>query len=109
MAPLPADVKTSLPPSRAEQWTLPHVLLHRIERESSNPGEESPPMTVFCAFETLDAGETAVTDVELKTIQSVLAEYHHSTDWWGSERTQIESLLYQIIQARGLAYRLQSA
>lgn len=109
MATLPANVKTSLPLSRAEQWTLHHVLLHRIERESSNQGEEPPPLTVFCAFETLDAGETSFTDVEFEAIQSVLAEYHHSTDWWESERAQIESLLYQIIQTRGTAYRLQSA
>ncbi|WP_457852043.1 DUF7853 family protein [Halalkalicoccus salilacus] len=109
MAPLPVNVKTSLPLSRAEHWTLHHVLLHRIERESATPGEEPPPTTVYCAFEMLDAGETAFTDVEFEAIQSVLAEYHHSTDWWESERAQIESLLYQIIHTRGTASRLQSA
>lgn len=66
-------------------------------------------MTVFCAFETLDAGETSFTDRELETILSVLAEYHHSTDWWECERAQIEALLYRIIQTRGTAYRPQSA
>lgn len=94
MAPLLADVKTSLPLSRAEQWTLSHVLPHRLEREFSYRGEEPPLMTIFCAFETLDAGETTFIDVELAAIQSVLAEYHHSTDWWERERAQIESLLY---------------
>ena len=78
MAPLPANVKTSLPLSRAEQWTLHHVLLHRIERESSNQGEEPPPMTVFCAFETLDAGETAFTDVELEAIHPRCGPSRHS-------------------------------
>lgn len=57
-------------------------------------------MAVFYAFETLNAGETSFTDAELEAIQSVLAKYHHSTDWWESKRAQIEALLYQIIRTQ---------
>ncbi len=99
MASLPTTAKTSLALSRAEQWTLHHVLLDRIEREAAEPGVK-PPVAVFHAFAALDAGEIAFTQPELETIQSVLAEYHYSTDWWEIERAQLETLLYEVTQAR---------
>jgi hypothetical protein len=103
MASLPTTVKTPLSLSQAEQWTLHHVLLHRIEREGAESSVEPPPVAVFRAFATLDAGEPAFTDPELAAIQSVVAEYHYSTDWWEIERGQLETLLYEIAQIRRTA------
>ena len=100
MASLPTTVKTPLSLSRAEHWTLHHVLLHRIEREAAEPGVEPPSVAVFRAFATLDAGDTAFTETELEAIQSVLAAYHYSTDWWEVERAQLETLLYEVTQVR---------
>lgn len=103
MASLPTTVKTPLSLSRAEHWTLHHVLLHRIEREATEPDIEPPSVAVFRAFASLDAGETAFTEPELEAIQSVLAEYHYSTDWWEVERAQLETLLYEVTQVRQVA------
>ena len=75
MASLPTTVKTPLSLSRAEHWTLHHVLLHCIEREAAEPDIGPPSVAVFRAFAALDAGETAFAEPELEAIQSVLAEY----------------------------------
>jgi hypothetical protein len=86
----------SLPPE--EQWTLHHVLLDRIERETTaeQTNADSPPVEVFRAFERLDAGETSFTVAELEAIQAVLAEYHHATTWWELERARLERLLHRV-------------
>ena len=103
MASLPTTVKTPLSLSWAEQWTLHHVLLHRIEREAAEPESEPPSVVVYRAFVAVDAGTTAFTEPELEAIQSVLAEYHYSTDWWEVERAQLETLLYEVTQVRQIA------
>ncbi|WP_336364946.1 DUF7853 family protein [Halalkalicoccus salilacus] len=103
MASLPTTVKTPPSLSRAEHWTLHHVLFHRIEREVAEPDIEPPSVAVFRAFASLDVGETAFTETELEAIQSVLAEYHYSTDWWEVERAQLETLLYEVTQVRQIA------
>ena len=48
-------------------------------------------------------GETAFTETELEAIQSVLAEYQYSTNWWEVERAQLETLLYEVTQVRQIA------
>lgn len=86
-----------LPPE--EHWTLHHILLHRIEREmrvDDATAVDPPPLEVFQAFEIIDAGETQFSVGQLEAIQAVLAEYHHSTTWWETERSTLEQLLYQI-------------
>ena len=92
-------ITLSLPPE--EQWTLHHVLLDRIDQETT-VGDTTevapPPVEVFRAFETLDAGETSFTIAQLEAIQDVLAEYHHSPTWWEIERPQFEQLLHRTAQ-----------
>ena len=85
-----------LPPDG--HWTLHHVLLHRIDRETTadDPVVDPPPLEIFQAFEILDAGRTTFSTGQLEAIQEILAEYHHSTSWWESERSQLERLLHDI-------------
>jgi hypothetical protein len=85
-----------LPPD--EHWTLHHVLLHRIDRETVADSSvvNPPPLEIFQAFETLDAGRTTFSISQLEAMQEVLARYHHSTSWWESERSQLERLLHNI-------------
>lgn len=109
MPPSSTDGKQPVSLVRAEQWTLHHILLHRLERGFADSDRESPPIEVFHAFTTLDAGEFSFTDAELRAIVSVLAEYHHSTDWWVCERSRIESLLRHITYIRETGCRSQSA
>ncbi len=104
-----SEKKQSLSLRRAEQWTLHHVLLHRLERGFSDSTSAPPPADVFWAFMTLDSGEVSFTDAELRAIESVLAEYHHSTDWWASERSRLESLLHHVTSVRDTSCRSQSA
>lgn len=85
--------------SPKEHWTLHHVLLDRIEQETTAAeptGVEPPSVEVFQAFEMLDTGETNFTLSQLDAIRTVLTEYHHSTTWWELERAQIEHLLHQV-------------
>ena len=100
-APPPSrSVTLSLP--REEQWTLHHVLLDRIEQEATAKDPASidpPPVEVFQAFETLDAGKTSFTIPQLTAIQTILAEYHHSPTWWEIERPQIEQLLHHVAES----------
>ena len=85
-----------LPPDR--HWTLHHVLLHRIDRETTadDPVVDPPSLEIFQAFEILDAGRTTFSTGQLEAMQEALAEYHHSTSWWQSERSQLEHLLHDI-------------
>lgn len=85
--------------SSEEQWTLHHVLLDRIEAESTvsdSSRVDPPPVEVFRAFETLDRGDVSFTIGELEAVQSVLSEYHHSPTWWEVERPRIERLLHRV-------------
>ncbi|WP_436344013.1 DUF7853 family protein [Natronorubrum sp. FCH18a] len=94
------SVTLSLP--LEEQWTLHHVLLDRIEREltATDPTTvDPPPVEVFQAFETLDAGHTRFTIAQLDAIQAILAEYHHSPTWWELERPRLEQLLHRVSRA----------
>ena len=97
---LPQPPSFTLPLEREEHWTLHHVLLDRIDRETTaNTGESDPPsIEVFQAFETLDSGDTSFTIAQLKAIQNVLAEYHHSPTWWEIERPRLEQLLHRATQ-----------
>ena len=93
----PRTVTLSLSPETA--WTLHHMLLDRIEQEAAETtpaSVEAPPIEVFQAFETLEAGNTNFTIAQLEAIQTVLMEYHHATTWWELERAQIEQLLQQV-------------
>ena len=93
------SVTLSLPP--AEHWTLHHVLLDRIEQEATAAEPttvDPPPIEVFQAFETLDAGETSFTIGQLAVMQTILAKYHHSTTWWKIERSQLEQLLHRVAE-----------
>ncbi|MFC4551565.1 MULTISPECIES: hypothetical protein [Halorussus] len=94
------SIRLALPPD--EQWTLHHVLLHRIERErtAENPtGIDPPPLEVYRAFETLDAGESRFTAGQLEAVQDVLGTYQRSTDWWELERSTLEQLLHRVATA----------
>jgi hypothetical protein len=95
----PSDGSVTLSLSLEQQWTLHHVLLDRIEQEpTEEPSSDSdpPPVEIFRAFETLDAGDTSLTIAQLEAIQAVLVEYHHATTWWELERARIEQLLHRV-------------
>ena len=95
----PGSVTLSLPP--AEQWTLHHVLLDRIEQEVSAEDAtsvEPPSAEVYQAFETLNAGGTSVTIAQLKAMQTLLAEYHHAPSW-EHDRPRLEQILHRIAEA----------
>lgn len=101
----------SLSLSREAQWTLHHVLLDRIDRAETADtptSDDPPPVEVYQAFETLDAGSTCFTRPQLEAIQMVLGEYHHTSTWWELERAQIEDLLRRIT-ARLDQYRAPSS
>ncbi|WP_449404325.1 DUF7853 family protein [Halalkalicoccus subterraneus] len=102
-----SEKKQPLSLRRDEQWTLHHVLLHRLEQGFSDPNSAPPPADVFWSFTTLDSGEVSFTDAELRAIESVLAEYHHSTGWWASERSRLESLLHRVPSVRDTSCRSQ--
>jgi hypothetical protein len=95
----PRSATLSLPPE--EHWTIHHVLLDRIEQGSTAEKPmrvEPPPAEVVQAFETLDSGETSFSLPQLEAMQTVLAEYHHSTRWWVLERARIEQLLHRVTE-----------
>ena len=94
----PPSVKLSL--TLEQYWTLHHVLLDRIDKQSTEVTADAvpPPLEVFQAFETLESGSAQFTLSQLKAIREVLAEYHHSPTWWEVERPQIEQLLHKVTQ-----------
>ena len=101
----------ALTPPPDEHWTLHHVLLHRINREMTADDPivvDPPPLEIFQAFETLDAGRTTFTISQLEAMQEVLAEYHHSVSWWENERSQLERLLHDIATKLDANHRSQS-
>lgn len=80
----PPSYTETIEASRADQWTLHHVLLDRLEREAD--GEMPSPLPpqlveVTTAFETLDAGDLTFTVPQLEAIRAVLGEYMHSAAW----------------------------
>ena len=79
---------------RADQWTLHHVLLDRLEREAARETPSPlPPELVEAnrAFETLDAGDRTFTTPQLHAIRTVVGEYVHSPAW-EDEREALERL-----------------
>jgi hypothetical protein len=99
--------KPSLPPPSAtlsltpeQHWTLHHVLLDRIDKESTEVTAEAdpPPIEVFQAFETLDSGSAHFTLAQLEAIREVLTTYQRSPSWWEVERPQLEQLLHHVTQ-----------
>ena len=93
------SVTLSLTPE--QHWTLHHVLLDRIDQESTTVVmvDAAPPaVEVFHAFEVLESGNARFTLAQLKSIREVLAEYHHSPTWWEVERPQLEQLLHRVTQ-----------
>lgn len=96
--PTPSPVETtSLSLSHAEQWTLHHVLLDRLDRDGDEATADERHLRR--AFERIDAGETTFTRAQLAAIQAVLARYHHATTWWEVERPRLEGLLRQVTTA----------
>lgn len=84
-----------------ELWTLHHVLLDRIEAELTATDAttvDPPPIAVYTAFDTLEAGEDRFTVAELEAIRDVVGQYHHRTDWWAAERDCLEQVLWHITQ-----------
>ena len=81
-----------------QHWTLHHVLLDRIDPESTAVAADAgpPAVEVFHAFETLESGNTRFTLSQLKTIREVLTDYHRSPTWWEVERPQLEQLLHRV-------------
>ncbi|MGN8216329.1 DUF7853 family protein [Halococcus salifodinae] len=94
----PPSVTLSLTPE--QHWTLHHVLLDRIDKESTEvtADVDLPPTEVFQAFETLDSGNTQFTLAQLEAIRDVLTMYQRSPTWWEVERPQLEQLLHRITQ-----------
>ena len=93
----PPSVTLSLTPE--QHWTLHHVLLDRIDQESTGGvtvNTNPPAVEVFHAFEVLEDGNARFTLAQLKAIREVLAEYHHSPTWWEVERPQLEQLLHRV-------------
>lgn len=99
--PPPSPVETTtLSLSRAEQWTLHHVLLDRLDRlDPVEIADDAASAELREAFETLDSGGDTFTRGELERMQSVLARYHHRTTWWMVERPRLEGLLHSVSTA----------
>ena len=92
----PPSATLSLTPE--QHWTLHHVLLDRIDQESTEATADTgpPPVEIFQALEMLESGNARFTLVQLTAIREVLAEYHHSPTWWEVERPQLEQLLHRV-------------
>jgi hypothetical protein len=92
----PPSATLSLTPE--QHWTLHHVLLDRIDQESTavTADADPPAVEVFHAFEVLESGNARFTLAQLTAIREVLAEYHHSPTWWEVERPQLEQLLHRV-------------
>lgn len=93
--------------SRAEAWTLHHVLLDWLEQGDTmaEPSQSTtPPVEVVTAFETIDAGQTSFTSAQLDAIQPILAEYHHAPAW-EFDRARLEQLLYRVTDQRDQSQR----
>ncbi|WP_152040808.1 DUF7853 family protein [Salinigranum salinum] len=93
----PAPVE-SLVLSREQRWTLHHVLLDWLGRETAATSDHGSAATseIERAFAELDAGGCEFTHAELQAVQDVLASYHHSPTWWEVERSRLEGLLHEV-------------
>lgn len=89
----PSVETATLSLSRAEQWTLHHVLVDRLTEA------RSPSTALVEAFSTLDAGGTTFTRPQLERLQALVATYHHRTSWWEVERPQMEAVLDRVSTA----------
>ena len=102
-------VTVSLSPE--EQWTLHHVLLERIDQESTadDPTDVDPPsVEVFQAFERLNTGDTTFTIDELEAIRSTLASFDGEANWGKFEHARIDSLQDHITQRLAAATEVGS-
>lgn len=95
----PTPPVESLSLSRAEQWTLHHVLLDALEADRTGDAVAAVPLELRQAFETLDDGGETFTRAQLKAIRAVLSRYHHRTTWWMVERPRLERLLHCVSTA----------
>jgi hypothetical protein len=93
----PAPVET-LVLSREQRWTLHHVLLDWLGRETAATSDHGSVAAseIGRAFRELDAGGCEFTHAELRAVQNVLAGYHHSPTWWEVERSRLEGLLHEV-------------
>lgn len=84
--------------SHEQRWTLHHVLLDWLGRETAATSDHgsAAPSEIERAFRELDAGGCEFTHAELRAIQDVLASYHHSPTWWEVERSRLEGLLHEV-------------
>lgn len=90
----PTRQTAMLDASLAEQWTLHHVLLDRLDREraENTPAPLSPRLVeVAHAFETLDAGERRFTTAQLEAIRPLLTDYMFSKRW-ADDRERLKRL-----------------
>lgn len=84
----------TLDASLEDQWSLHHVLLDRLERETAAEGPSPLPpqlVEVVRAFETLDAGDRRFTVPQLEAVRALLAEYL-SSPAWEDDRESLERL-----------------
>ena len=89
----PESIALKLRPQ--ERWTLHHVLLDRIDRETITNAPSAidpPPLEVFQAFEALDAGESEFTALQLEGIETVISEYRDSEECSVEESDALEAV-----------------
>lgn len=94
-----------------EQWTVHHVLLERIEQESTadDPtGVDPPSVAVFQAFERLNTGGTTFTIDELEAIRSTHASFDGEIDWGKFENARIDRLHNHITERLAEATEIES-
>lgn len=100
MSTLPARL-VPLELTRAECWTLHHVLLERLDAEltATDPTAiEPPPLAVYRAFDTLETDGPCFTVTELTALTDVLARAH-AQPAWAAERDRLEQLLQTCTRA----------
>lgn len=96
--PAPSSDRLTLSLTPAEQWTLHHALLERVDREhtaTDAANVDPPPLAVYAAFDTLDSGGTQFSVRELEACLDVLSDSHHRPDWC-AERDRLEGLLRKL-------------
>lgn len=89
--------------TRGEQWTLHHALLDRIDRErtaADATGIDPPPLAVYTAFETLEAGDdvTRFSVVQLEASRDVVSSYCDRDDW-EADWERLERLYWKLTRA----------
>ena len=97
----PSSRAQALSLAPADLWTLHHVLCDRLDAEltaTDATAVDPPPLAVYTAFETLEAGERRITVAELEVIRDVVSQYHHRTDEWAADRARLEQVLETVTQ-----------